>query len=131
MEPYLEDIGEKYSTKVWRRYSLQAIGWEQTSYTKYWTWMSLVSKNIYCEKAFVQHWNNLIIKMYIFFHLVWVDQAAKSIVCEIPCKAIMIRFIGGACFEKSRARTTSDGVLPAPNSELQSSSLEKTNPGQN
>lgn len=50
----------------------------------------------------MQHWNNLVIKMYIFFHLVWVDQAAKCIVCEIHCKAIIIWFIGEACFEKSR-----------------------------
>lgn len=69
--------------------------------------------------------------MYIFFHLVWVDQAAKSIVCEILYKAIMIGFIGGACFGKSRAWTASDCVLPAHNSELQSSSLKKTNPSQN
>lgn len=41
--------------------------------------------------------------MYIFFHLAWVDQAAKRIVCDIHCKAIIIRFIGDACFEKSRA----------------------------
>jgi len=69
--------------------------------------------------------------MYIFFHLVWVDQAAKSIVCEIPYKAIMIRFIGGACFEKSRAWTDGDSMLPAHNSDFQSSSLKKTNPGPN
>lgn len=35
MEPYLEDIGEKYTTKLWHRYSLQAFGWEQASSIEY------------------------------------------------------------------------------------------------